>query len=385
MKIKSRSWFLDEFLGSHSVLNFWGFKSSLILKSVFGFGLGALSLGALSQTTKDIRVMSYNVQNLFDTRDDPQTRDEEFTPEGRQKWVNSVIEDKFQNLGRVVRSVSPDILAVQEIENQSILEQWVQKGLRDEKYTSVITGPTDDMRGIRPGLITRFPVLSVRSHKVWSEALKDSKGAVMKTRDILEVELKVAPQQNLVVFVNHWPSKGGGVDADRLRGHVSRELVKLVNQKVVENPDRLVLALGDFNDELGSSVFRSDFPLVDSFDAIPKRSKMGLVSLAQEERTDDPSRFGTFYFHPESKWNLIDHFFVGLRPEYFQSKKSRLIYKSGSYSRVLPPEEFLGEKQNPQGCEIIPERNIFQGREGARCPRGASDHFAIKADLTWSE
>ncbi|HHM21739.1 MAG TPA: endonuclease/exonuclease/phosphatase family protein, partial [Bacteroidetes bacterium] len=71
----------------------------------------------------------YNFENLFDTIDDPNKRDSEFTPGGRRKWTQAVYEDKLNNLAKVVSElgteITPDglaLLGVSEIENRQVLE-----------------------------------------------------------------------------------------------------------------------------------------------------------------------------------------------------------------------------------------------------------------------
>ena len=340
---------------------------------------------SLSSWGQSLRVMSYNVQNLFDTRDNPNTRDEDFTLEGEQKWEQSVLEDKFQNLGRVVKSVNPDILAVQEIENQEILDEWVKKALVEGAYSHVITEKSDDPRGVRTGLITRLPVVKVDTHQVWNEKFKDSKGRVMKTRDILEVELKGAKNSRIFIFVNHWPSKGGGSDADRFRKFVATQLREILETRQSQFPTALILALGDFNEGLDEGTFASQLPLIRSFDELKSDSQMGLLHLGRFEKGQITPADGTFFFHPEKSWNLIDHFFWTLNPVYLKSKNPKWLYKKGSYGRVSVPEEFLGKFKNPQGCEILEHLREYQGRAGNRCPKGAADHFPIKADFQWTQ
>src|SRR5688500_14862683 len=106
------------------------------------FGILALALAAASFTgaraeeddgsaarAKRMKVMSYNVQNLFDTVDSEDTNDSEFTPDGKQKWTETVIRDKIANLGHVIKAQSPDVIALSEVESQEMVDRLVKEGL----------------------------------------------------------------------------------------------------------------------------------------------------------------------------------------------------------------------------------------------------------------
>lgn len=82
--------------------------------------------------------MQYNVENLFDAKDDPKTKDDDFTPEGRNHWNNAKIAYKMQNLGKVIRHVNagrgPDILSLEEVENKGLLTKLNKTALRGLGY-----------------------------------------------------------------------------------------------------------------------------------------------------------------------------------------------------------------------------------------------------------
>ena len=77
---------------------------------------------------KPYAVAFYNLENLFDIYDDPETHDEEFTPEGVKQWNEVKYQKKLSNLERVLFDISaiqreyPIVIGVSEIENRSGLE-----------------------------------------------------------------------------------------------------------------------------------------------------------------------------------------------------------------------------------------------------------------------
>ena len=108
------------------------------------------------QTNDTLFVAHWNVENLFDTIDDPKTEDEEFLPSGAKEWTDERLDKKMYNLSRVIRSMNddngPDILGVSEVEHQALLDSMISKYLSDKSYkTAYLESP--DGRGIDNGII----------------------------------------------------------------------------------------------------------------------------------------------------------------------------------------------------------------------------------------
>jgi len=60
----------------------------------------------------------YNVENLFDTFDDPEINDDDFTPKGRLKWDSIKYDQKLRNISKVIKTMgAPDIVGLCEVEN----------------------------------------------------------------------------------------------------------------------------------------------------------------------------------------------------------------------------------------------------------------------------
>ena len=87
------------------------------------------------KNVKSFLVVSYNVENLFDTIDSPLTEDDEFTPSGTKAWTHERYEKKLKDLSRVISSIPgkglPALVGLCEIENRAVLEGLVKtQGLR---------------------------------------------------------------------------------------------------------------------------------------------------------------------------------------------------------------------------------------------------------------
>ncbi len=150
------------------------------------FILLAISNLTCAQQKKDtLYVAHWNLENLFDTIDDPKTEDEEFLPSGSKEWNAERLDKKLYNLSRVIRSMNddngPDILGVCEVEHQALLDTMTTKYLSDKYYkTAYLESP--DGRGIDNGIIynsNRFRLLDVKGLTV-------DMGGGYNTRLILE-------------------------------------------------------------------------------------------------------------------------------------------------------------------------------------------------------
>jgi hypothetical protein len=222
-------------------------KLILILLVVTGF------YQMIAQEKNSVVVGFYNLENLFDTINDPKISDDEFTPDGANAYTGKVFKKKIENLSSVISIMGKDyskdglaFLGVAEIENRSVLEALcAAPSLRDRNWKIVhFDGP--DQRGIDCALLynpSLFRVLESESLTVPVEV------GDRPTRDVLHVYGKLMGEP-VHVFVNHWPSRSGGEAATREK----RNLAASVNKKVIDSlmkidPMTKVIVMGDLNDD----------------------------------------------------------------------------------------------------------------------------------------
>ncbi len=350
------------------------FPKTTLRLGALGLCLGFMLPSAFAQ---ELRVMTYNVENLFDTQDSNDTNDSEFTPEGKQRWTETVLADKIKNLGTVISDAGAEIIGVQEVENQEVLEQLVKQGLAGKGFVAAYAGPSDDDRGIRNGIISKHPIVSVKSHRVWDDTWTEN-GAVKKTRDILEAKIRVTKgkaQQDITFLVNHWPSRGGApAFRNRIRLDTARKMKVIVQNIVQQDPGALVLSMGDFNDELEDRSFEQGVsPLFDLAQFL--RSKAGTMFALDSDMSDLPDEeSGTYYYGRENQWNHLDHMLMAVGDDLLKGTKASFNYKSGSIHRGKT--RFMSQGKYPRGCQLSK-----QDQNRTRCPNGASDHFPLVADF----
>ena len=96
---------------------------------IFTLLLAAFIVACFAQ--KPYKVMFYNLENFFDTINDPEVLDDEFTPEGPKQWNSAKYNRKLGNIERVLfdlaaaDKVYPAVIGVSEVENRSVLEDIV--------------------------------------------------------------------------------------------------------------------------------------------------------------------------------------------------------------------------------------------------------------------
>ena len=67
----------------------------------------------LPSPKNSLTVVFYNVENLFDTNNDPGTNDDEFTPQGIKQWNDDRYQKKISDLAKVLSSVNERELPAQ--------------------------------------------------------------------------------------------------------------------------------------------------------------------------------------------------------------------------------------------------------------------------------
>lgn len=197
----------------------------------------------------------YNLENLFDTINDPLINDDEFTPNGINRYTPEVYKDKLEKLARVLSEIgsdqsknSPVIIGVCELENRNVLEDLVKTGKLKDKRWGIVHYDSKDSRGIDVALLYQERYFKPINHKSFELQLYDE-GKRYYTRDQLMVSGYLDGE--LIHFiVNHWPSRRGGEAASR----PSREKAAALNVEIMSeirrnNPNAKIISMGDLNDD----------------------------------------------------------------------------------------------------------------------------------------
>ncbi len=290
--------------------------------------------------------MFYNTENFYDTIDDPNTMDDDYTPEGFRKWTMERFNDKVDKLtkviGEIVQPDYPDIIGLAEIENkwvmESILDEMNRKGIC--RY-SFVHYDSPDERGSDVALIYNTQTWIVLES---SPILVHLPGIEDRTRDILYVKGKTVNGEILHLYVVHFPSRNAGTEvSERRRYFVASELRNAVRKIQDENPDEKILIMGDLNDTPDDNSIDEILAAEKKFTNIVNTKLYNLLYPRFEKG------LGTT-FH--KRWLLFDQFIVSgslllsdkidCKPEYADIFNARYLLHSDRYNRIRPNRTYSG-------------------------------------------
>ena len=222
------------------------------MKYLYSFLITSILFSCNEQELSTGSVAFYNVENLFDTVDDPGTyKDEQFTAKGEKRWDEKRYEAKLKNLAKVISELAndkvPTFLGVCEVENKQVLKDLVnQPSLADAHY-AIAHKESPDERGIDVGFLYNKNVFSISSVDAYQPDLSAFDD---KTRDILLVKGSLANGETLHFIINHWPSRGGGrKETEPKRIAAAKMLLSITNGILENDPEAKIIVMGDFNDE----------------------------------------------------------------------------------------------------------------------------------------
>jgi len=285
----------------------------------------------------------YNIENLFDTVDDPIINDEDFLPNGRNQWTEERYQQKLANMASIIAAINADIIGLAEIENRKVVEDLVQHDKLAAKRYQIIHYDMNDARGIDVVLLYKPSVF--KPFKIVKVPVYDPTEPNFKTRDILWVK-GLFQQDTLEVAVNHWPSRLGGGKEDK-RLVAARALRKTIDSVRRVNPASKIVMMGDFNDNPPDKSIRKTLQVKDS-----KNEEI----LFNTSSATYKKGYGTLVF--DGVWNLFDQIIISTSllqgPQHYVPESfaifaiPSMLETSGKY-KGLPRRTFRGGEFDPSG------------------------------------
>ncbi len=250
-----------------------------------------------------LTVAHYNVENLFDTINDPNINDEEYLPEAEKKWNSERYKQKLDRLAEVIASMNsgkgPDFLGLCEVENAAVVADLTQQKRLKKLQYQFVHHNSPDARGIDVAFMYRRGLLKKVSSR--SVFLADPENPDFRTRDILVVNGTLKNGQQAYFLVNHWPSRVGGQEKSQPKRILAAHLARSIYDSIqVVHPQAAVFILGDLNDEATDvsvyEVLRTDSSLQgggDLYNPFYQLARKGDGSIVYQK-----------------KYQLIDHIIV---------------------------------------------------------------------------
>ena len=329
--------------------------SGSFLPSVVWMTFLFLSLPAHLNAREPFRIVFWNVENFFDTRDNPHKNDNEFLPTSKRRWTDARYQAKVEKTARTLVSAShegilPKLIGLCEVENDSCLHHLTRRSLlRTAGYEYLITS-SPDARGINVALLYQPQCFELLQHQ--SIAIPHKRVGKGPTRDILHAVGRVSSGDTLDVFVCHMPSRSGGqTKSEPYRIFTAQVLKQAVDSVMHVRKHPSVVVMGDFN----------DYPTDKSLQVLVEKSK--LTNL-MKGRTD-----GSYYYRQE--WGMLDQFIVS---NTLLKKRARIRTSAEKVSVFRPPFLLVADKKHRTP-------KPFRTYNGMRYQGGYSDHLPIVMDL----
>ncbi len=319
-------------------------------KLLFSIGLTLILLSTQAQKRVVGAIGFYNVENLFDTEDDPDIRDEEYLPGGDRKWDSQRYQEKLKNISKVLASMAQgaDIIGLSEVENKKVIEDLIATPqLKGHKY-DIVHKNSPDRRGIDVALIykkNKFKVIN----STWVKYPEEG----YFTRDIL-LCTGIYYGDTITVGVNHWPSRRSGAVK---RNQAGARLRQAVDSILSESPEAKIILMGDFNDDPRNASVKKELRAIDRI----KRMVDGDLFNTSSETFKQG--IGTLSYR--GAWNLFDQIIISQG----MISGSGSTYKASSFSIFSP--NWL--RQTSGQYAGSPFRSFSFGKYIG----GYSDHFPV--------
>jgi len=322
----------------------------------------------LSENIKrgDLRFVSYNIENLFDTYDDSLKQDNDFLPWGMYGWNEERYNKKLKNIYKVLVNLGgwelPELIALYEIENRRVLDDLIERTPLSKYGYRVIHHDSPDARGIDVGFLYR------KDHFI---PLQDQAipvtfpfDTLSKTRDILFLSGIVNKRDTLHFFLCHFPSRRGGESTSEPRRIYAAELVrKKIDSLLLDNPGSNILVAGDFNDE------PADRSISEVLRARGDTNELQHGDLFNYMYALKEKGLGTYKY--QAFWNMLDQVMVSAA----MLNVSNKIYALPSSARIFSPDWLS------QPDDMSPGNKPYHTYVGPNYLGGYSDHYPIYLDL----
>ncbi|MBC7694848.1 MAG: endonuclease/exonuclease/phosphatase family protein [Burkholderiales bacterium] len=335
--------------------------NKILLTPLFLFGM----MAGFAQTKNPLTVAFYNCENFFDTKDDPNKKDDEFLPESSMKWDEIRFMNKLQKVAQVLDSTVageglPALVGLVEIENKEVLEELVSKSQFKTKSYGVLATDSPDERSIDCGLLydkSVFTLVDFKELNATNPSLGD-----YKTRNVLFATLKASNGDVFYVFVNHWPSRRSGeTESEPRRIFAAEQVRNKINELQKKDAKAKVIVMGDFNDH------PTDKSILNTLRASDKPKDNG--DLYNAYQTLDAAKQGTHYYDKE--WRVLDQIIVS--QGFIGAKKG---YKFDPKNAHILKKDFVLFKNDKTG-EEKPNRTY----SGEKYYNGYSDHLSVYITL----
>lgn len=325
------------------------------------------SLDSIKIKMHPVRILFWNVENLYDPFDDSVTIDEEFTATGAKRWTWTRFGLKLNHVAKTLLAaggwVPPGLACFCEVENRFVLERLVRETPLRAWNWRIIHRDSPDRRGVDVAMLFRPDQVEVFSTRYLH--VQFPQDTAVRTRDILLAGCLLHGCDTLYVAVNHWPSRRGGEALSKSRRNRAATVLRMALDSIrLFHPGASILIMGDFNDEPADESLRHVLGARLSREPVEAGALYNLMGIRNLDRPEGTLRY-------RDQWSTFDQFIVsgalmaglsGLRAGPDQAK-------------VFRPAFLLEEDRTWFGKKLVRTYNgpAYQG--------GFSDHLPVVVDV----
>lgn len=337
------------------------------MKKFFLTGLFAALL-VVCFAQKPYTVVFYNLENLFDTINDPETKDEEFLPDGARRWNTVKYNKKLSNLERVMFDIAaiqkefPAVIGVSEVENRTVLEDLIAQPKLSKGNYRIVHYDSPDARGVDCAFFYRPDQFKLEGSAAIPFVMPGQPN--FRTRDFVTMWGTIEDEP-FFFLVSHWPSRLGGKDASAPKRMAAAEQCRHIADSVrAANPAVKVVIMGDLNDDA------TDDSVVVGLGAKRKIKEVGPEDMYNPFIDMLRAGHGTLAY--QDAWNLFDNIIISENLATGSTGELKIVKAEGSkfYGNIFRRSYMIQRDGQYKG---YPLRTFV----GTNFQGGYSDHFPV--------
>ena len=318
-------------------------------------------------SAQSMKIMTYNVENLFDTKHDSLKNDTEYLPDSELRWTNKRFYDKLHEVMQVIIGVGGDelplLVGLCEVENNFVLDIMTKSDPYNQLGYDYVHYEGPDTRGIDVALLYQKDKFTPLASRPIPVNLPNGQ----ETRDLLYTCGTLSDSTMLHIIQVHFPSRREGALASELNREAAAKIARKVVEEIQEvDSQAAIIIMGDFNDN------PSDRVPTTTLAALPYTSgsfgDLKLYNLCWDGTSFENKDIGS-YFH-DGEWDMLDQIIV-----------SGALLNGNLSVRIMPEAEVYHpkwiSKRDKRTGEMIPKRTyvgpFYQG--------GVSDHFPVFMEM----
>ena len=317
--------------------------------------------------SQSMKIMTYNVENLFDTQHDSLKNDKEYLPNSELRWTNDRFYEKLHEVMQVIVGLGEDnlplLVGLCEVENDFVLKAMTQFDPYDQLGYDYVHYESPDARGIDVALLYQKDKFTPLASRPIPVHLPNGQHG----RDLLYTCGTLSDSTFLHIIQVHFPSRReGALASEPNRDAAAKTVRKVVEEIQMVDSQAAIIIMGDFNDN------PSDKVPTTTLAALPYTSgsfeDLKLYNLCWDGYPFENKDIGS-YFH-DGEWDMLDQIIV-----------SGALLNGNLSVRIMPEAEVYHpkwiSKRDKRTGEMIPKRTyvgpFYQG--------GVSDHFPVFMEM----